>query len=100
MANIRINANQWNSLSEDGKHQIIQIYRNTGLLKGDDNVVPDSGVSRVDNIGFPIPPSVCRIACDVTATAAAAACAVLAPELVAACIAGAEIAREACRDAC
>ncbi|NJK53644.1 MAG: hypothetical protein HC936_14090 [Leptolyngbyaceae cyanobacterium SU_3_3] len=98
MANIRINANQWNSLSEDGKHQIIQIYRNTGLLKGDDNVVPDSGVPLVENIEFPIPPKVCRIACDATATAAA--CAVLAPELIAACIAGAEIARQACRDAC
>lgn len=76
-------------------------YRNTGLLGEDDNVVPDSGVPMLDSIRFPNPgKKFCKIACDVTATAAAAACAVLAPELVAACIAGAEIARESCRDAC
>jgi len=62
--------------------------------------LPDQGVPLLEDLGFPIPSRVCKIACDVAETAAAATCAVLAPELIAAYIAGAEIARQSCRDEC
>jgi hypothetical protein len=41
MADIRINADQWNAISSDEQNQITENLRVSGLLKGESRIVPD-----------------------------------------------------------
>lgn len=105
MADIRINADQWNALSSDEQNQITQNLRTNGLLKGESRVVPDPYVAALgENDLKPagwVPPRVCRALCDTAQAAAVAVCvAETAGVALVACLAASQIAGDACRDEC
>lgn len=41
MSDIKLNADEWNALSEDERSQITLILKRTGLLNPEDNIIPD-----------------------------------------------------------
>lgn len=104
MPDIRVNGEQWKSLSEQQQAQITKIMKDTGLLQEDEFIEPDSGVSPVNVSAFPFPSpgkKVCQIACDVAQTAAIAACSTVSGSVATAiCIVAAQIAGDECRDRC
>lgn len=109
MANIRLNAEQWNSFSPDIQFQIVSILKKANLLDEDHTVVADAKAPRAEDMmpGF-LPNPFCESACDASAVVAAVVCdasaaiaavdcSVLAPEAIAACLYAAELSRQACR---
>lgn len=98
MADIPVNANQWNEVSESERASIVQGLRESGILKPDDNVVPSVGL---DALEWDPGKDICKAVCDATAGAAVAWCiANTAGVATAACIALANSAREECKRRC
>jgi hypothetical protein len=105
MPDIRVNGEQWRSLSEQQQAQITKIMKDTGLLQEDEFIEPDPGASPVNISAFPIPnpgKKICQISCDVAQTAAVAACSTIpgGAIAIALCVAAAQIAGDECRDRC
>lgn len=103
MTDIKVSADQWNSLSQDDKSRVETILKATTLLKENDHIVPDPQASRVETPAQAgqTESVFCEIACRTAQAAAVAACATI-PEPItnAACIAAAIAAGEACLDEC
>jgi hypothetical protein len=107
MAHIRLNEEQWNSLSDDQQSEIIQIMRDTGLLRDRDEIIPDPDAPSVSMLRLPevsagrIKEVLCKTACTAAEAAAITACAhLIEPLAVAACIAAAHALGEECRRRC
>ena len=103
MADIKINAGQWNGLSADHKTKITEILRGTNLLHEGDQVIADSTVAAIEglNAGTVHPESFwCSLACNAAEAAAVAACAALSGPAAAVCVVAAHAAGELCRSKC
>lgn len=100
MAEIRINAEQWNAVSADDQNRIIGMLRDIGALRGDDRIVGDPSIDPFEE-DAELFPEICKIACEAIAAAAKAACLAntTGPVLVA-CLAAAELAHEECLKRC
>ncbi len=107
MAEILVNAEQWNALSSDGQNQIIGALRECGTLKFEDKIVPVESVS-AEPVGkleltliwdpLEIP---CKIACDALAYTGMGACLTLgAKPLIAACVLIVRAVQKECRKRC
>ena len=113
MTEFRVNAEQWNAVSVDERKTIMAELRASGVLKEDDQVVPDSEVEAVTGETALVPltnplsfwddlkKGACKMACDATAAAALAACgAKTAGAGLAVCVAVVEAARRECKKVC
>jgi hypothetical protein len=106
MADVKINQQQWDALSQAERETITKGLRGTGALKIGDSIVGDPSVPQFDEntqlepMWNPLK-GVCKAACDVAAATGAAWCTAntLGVGLVA-CLAAAEAARQLCRDRC
>ena len=103
--NIKLNADQWNGLSDQDKKRMTQII--SGHFKGS-TIAPDANVAPVN---VPVQPQgglipgfknpFCTAACDIGQAAAVAACSALSGGVaIAICVAAAQAAGDACRDSC
>lgn len=101
MADIRLNADQWNDLPSESKDAITNLLRDSTLLKEGDSIVGSKDVSSQSTESW-IPPRICRAGCDVAEVAVVAACASIPGGIVAivACQAAAHVAGDECRRAC
>lgn len=108
---IAIDADLFNAVSDEEKAKISSILKDTNLLtqdgtfEGEGTGVINAQAAIADPqslIGdFKKKFNLCKIGCDVAASAAAAACTASTSGIgLAVCLAAADIAREACRDAC
>jgi hypothetical protein len=103
MADIKINASEWNALSTEQQTEITAILRRAGSIGDGDKIVPDAaapeiGLAAADAIqpeGF-----WCKLACNGAEAAAVAACAALSGPAAAVCVAAAHAAGEYCRSKC
>lgn len=106
MANVKVNQQQWNSISVTDQEAIINGLRKTGALKVEDSIVGDPTVPLHDehtHLELKWNPlnDLCKIACDTAAGAGFAWCAAnTAGIATAACMAAAEAARNECRNHC
>ncbi|KAF0224655.1 MAG: hypothetical protein FD176_837 [Rhodospirillaceae bacterium] len=116
---IRINQAVWDAVSSAEQQQIITHLQQHEVLKPGQGVIGDANVkapahdtplygatigeafthSAMAAFGLPVPPWLCRAACDAAAAAAAAACTATGPAL-AACLVAIAAANQACRDGC
>lgn len=106
MADILVNSEQWNSISEEERKRITEGLRKVGALRAEDQVKGDPAVAPFDeNTQFtpmwnPIK-DVCKALCDTAAAAGVAWCTANTAGIgLAACLAAAEVARQGCRDRC
>jgi len=106
MANIIVNENQWNSITEDEQRKIIDGLRENGALQSKDNIVANPSAPEITSdtefepMWNPIK-DICKAICDTTAAAGVAWCTANTAGLgLAACIAVAEGARQECRKRC
>ncbi|AZY96048.1 hypothetical protein EOJ32_19855 (plasmid) [Paracoccus sp. Arc7-R13] len=106
MADILVNSEQWNSISEKEKEKITEGLRQVGALRSEDQVKGDPAVVPFDEntqlapMWNPIK-DICKALCDTTAAAGAAWCtANTAGVGLAVCLAAAEVARHECRNRC
>ena len=106
MADIKVNKQQWDSLSEEDQRAITEGLRSTGGLSigdqivGDPNVKPFDENTQLQPMWNPIK-DLCKSACDIAAGSAVAWCtANTAGVGLAACLAAAEAARQECRNRC
>lgn len=106
MADIKINKQQWDALSQEDQKAITDGLRSTGGLKIGDRIVGDPNVPPFDeNTQFapmwnPIK-DLCKAACDLAAGTAAAWCtANTAGAGLVVCLAAAEAARQECHNRC
>jgi len=106
MADIKVNMQQWNSVSIADQEIIIKGLRESGALKIGDNIVADPAVQPFDeNAHFVLKwnpfEDLCKMACDTAAAAAFTWCSAnTAGAATVVCMAAAEAARNACRDNC
>ncbi len=107
MADIKINKQQWDALSQEDQKAISEGLRSCGSLKIGDRIIGDSSIEPIDeNTHFgvldwnPIKDA-CKALCDGAAASAAAWCTVNTggPGL-AVCLAAAAAARQECRKRC
>ena len=84
MAEIRINADQWNSVSGEEQRRIVDELREVGCLGADDQIIPDPDVQPItadSTMEFSNPEKAnkdaanCRAACDGVASVGMRACA-------------------------
>ena len=106
MAEVKVNAEQWNALSNDDQNRIVEALRETGALRDEDQVVADPDTapfteeSTFEPMWNPIK-DVCKMLCDSATAAAAAWCvANTGGVLLAACLAVAKVAQKECRKRC
>ncbi|MEI2781259.1 MAG: hypothetical protein V9H25_08325 [Candidatus Competibacter sp.] len=106
MADILVNKQQWDSLSEEEQNKIVKGLSGTGAIKigdrviGDPNVPPFDENTQLEPMWNPIK-DLCKAACDAAAAAGAAWCtANTAGVVLAACLAATEAARRECRNRC
>ena len=106
MANILVNKQQWDSLSEEEQNKIVKGLSSTGAIKIDDQIVGDPNTPPFDeNTQFkpmwnPIQ-DLCKTACDTVAAAGVAWCiANTSGPVLAACLAATEAIRRECRNHC
>ena len=103
MANINVNAAEWNSLTGEQQNQIMGILRRTDLLKEGDRIIADANSPRVGMLaeGAVQPAGFwCKLACNAAEAAAVAACGLLSGPAAGICIAAAHTAGELCRSKC
>ena len=105
MADITLNQNEWDELSQDVKNQITEILEQTGLLKEGDRIITAFNAPTFADLAALKLPSlshnVCTTLCDVAQAAAHVACALLPdPVSIAACNAAAIVADNVCRITC
>jgi hypothetical protein len=125
MSDIKVNASDWNKLSEEHKSQITSIMKEHGFLKGAEKIVGDahapktaeavravsahlqasakahkaaapSGATAAAATGF----NFCKIGCDIAEAAAVAACALVPTPGNAICVVAAHGDGEFCRSKC
>lgn len=106
MANILVNKQQWDALSNDEQERIAEGLRSTGALDASDSIVPDEQTAPFDEntklepLWNPLK-DVCKAACDVAAVSAFGWCtANTAGAALVACLALADAARQECRNRC
>lgn len=106
MANIAVNKEQFDSISNEEKEKIKKGLVDIGSLREEDEIVGDSSVATFDEntqlepLFNPIK-DICKAACDVAAASAGAWCtANTAGAGLAVCLAAAESARRECRNRC
>ena len=81
---MRVNPNQWDTLNEEQKDQLKSILRGAGILKSDEEIVPDPNEPPVD---LPRGNWLCEYACDIASAVCSAACFKLTnPFAIAACL--------------
>lgn len=106
MAEIRINAEQWNSVSSTEQQKILEGLRGTGALGPEDVIVADAAAPAFteDTVMQPMwnpIKDLCKAACDTAAGMAVAWCTANTGGIgLAACLAAAEVARTHCRGRC
>lgn len=107
MADIKVNKDQWDTLSLSEQEAIYKGLRESGGLKIGDKIVGDSSVlpfdknSKLEPMGNPITTPICKAVCDAAAASAAAWCTANTVGVgLAVCIAAAEAAREECKKRC
>ncbi len=109
MAELPVNADQWNAVSAKEREMIITDLRAADSLKADDQVLPKPDVAPVTDKTtleplvnpFGLLTGLCKIACDAAAVTALAACAAkTAGAGLAVCVALVEAARSKCHEAC
>ena len=119
MSDIKVNASDWNQLSEEHRSQITSIMKEHDFLKAGDKIVADPAAPRAKEAakaasshlsatarsqkgmtpaeakpaGFKIP----SIACDIAEAAAVAACALVPPPGNVVCVAAAHAGGDVCR---
>ncbi len=106
MADIKVNKQQWDALSQEEQEAIIDGLRSTGGLKigdrvvGDPNEPPFDENTQLEPLWNPIK-DVCKALCDSAAAAAFAWCSANTAGVgLVACLAVAESARQECRKRC
>jgi hypothetical protein len=106
MTEIKINASQWNAISDDEKNKIIEGLRSTGALQAEDVIIRDNNVPELTAETVLQPMSnplkdICKAGCDVIATGALAWCTAHTAGLgLTVCVAAAEKVREHCKSRC
>jgi len=103
MAEIRLNASEWDRLSSEQKEQITGILEEAGLIKDSDTIIPDAAAPTFAALKLQLPTfgSVCVNLCNVGEATAKAACQFLQDPIVrAACVAAATAGGTVCRSAC
>jgi hypothetical protein len=107
MADIKVNKQQWDALSEQEQNAITDGLRSKGSLRDDDRIVGDPDVAAFDEKSQLGPMwwnpigDICRAGCDTVAAGAAAWCtANTAGAGLLVCLAAAEAARQECRSHC
>lgn len=104
MAHIRLNAEQWSSLSDEEQSEMIKILKDTGLMREGDEIVPDAnapsaGTPRSSEASAAsIDP--CIKDCNRMQADALARCSTWPAETRGFCIAFAKEAGDICRSAC
>lgn len=104
MADIKINQQQWDTLSEEDQKTITKGLRAIGALRIGDHIVGDPNIPPFDPKTHLQPMDIlkdlCKVACDVAAKNAEAWCYANAGPALPVCLAAAEAARQLCRDRC
>ena len=102
MADIRINATQWNALTEAIQRQIEQELKLAGALRPEDHIVPDPEAPLVDEITTDrLTDWICKMACELAAAAGKVACFKLVnPAAILLGLGVVEEARKQCRKRC
>ena len=106
MANVGVNAVQWNALSDDEKSTITAAFREAKLIGADENLVADPAAPPYQStspefMGWDPLEDLCKKGCDIAATAAAGWCSANTAGVgLVACLAAAEAARKHCRKKC
>lgn len=102
MADIPVNADQWNALEEDEQQRIEKMLREVELLGEDDKIIADPEVEPFEATAVVKPQGwVCELACRTAAAAGRAACASLGhPAAIAACLLAVREAERACLRKC
>jgi hypothetical protein len=101
MAELKVSAKVWSSVSEEDKVKITEIMRTTKLISEDDSFTPDASLIKetpeVDPLNI-----WCEIGCKAAYAAAVAACQSLieTPPAYIACLIAAEVGKEVCLDEC
>ena len=110
MANIPVNAAQWNAVSREDQEKIIAAFKESKLIGSDDTIVPDPNAEALDEdspiimawnpIGD-LKKSLCKKLCDALAATAFAWCAANTAGVgYIGCMAAAEALRKACKKKC
>lgn len=121
MSDIKVNAAEWNHLSDAHRSQITSIMKEHGFLTGTAKIVGDDHAPKAEegvqsasahllasakaHKAAPAPSltagfSFCKIGCDIAEAAAVAACALIPPPGSVICIAAAHAGGEFCRSKC
>jgi hypothetical protein len=106
MTEIKINASQWNAISDDEKNKIIEGLRSTGALQAEDVIIGDESVPELTAETVLQPmwnplKDICKAKCDLDALAALAWCTANTAGLgLAVCLALAEEKRKKCKENC
>lgn len=104
MADIKINQQQWNALSQEEQKAITRGLRASGALRVGDHIVGDPTVPPLDQKTYSQPTDIlkdlAKVACDIAAKNAEAWCYANAGPALSACLAAAEAARQLCRNRC
>jgi hypothetical protein len=101
MADLRINADEWNSVTPPQRDRIKQILVDCKLLDTTDQIISDPNAPKMDQLVPTLSTSICKAACTAAQSIAVAACQMLpTPIEVAACTAAALAADEFCRSKC
>ncbi|MFN9053899.1 MAG: hypothetical protein ACK54D_07565 [Pseudanabaena sp.] len=101
MAEIKINAGVWSSVSDEDKAKITEIMRKTNLISEGDSFSPDVSLTKetpeVEPLGI-----WCEIGCKTAYALAVTACQALieTPPAYVACLIAAEVGKEVCLDEC
>ena len=124
MSDIKVNASEWNKLSEENRSQITSIMKDHGFLSGPAKIVGDENSPKAEEtvrkasahlqasakahkaaavksaqpqlLGLDF----CKIGCDLAETGAVAACGLIPPPGNVICIAAAHAGGEFCRSKC
>jgi hypothetical protein len=122
MSDIKVNASEWNALSEQNRSQITAIIKEHGFLTGGDKIVGDPAAAKAAEVvraasthlgasaqahkavataaAAPAGFNWCKVGCDVAEAGAVAACALVPPPGNVVCIAAAHAGGEFCRSKC
>ena len=103
MANLSVNAVEWNSISAEDQTRITTILKTSGLLGQTDKIEghPEAPTIAMLSSSTMKPQSIfCKIGCDLAEAGAVAACSVFSGPALAICIAAAHAGGELCRSKC
>ena len=98
MAEIKINSDQWDQLSDEDKNQINAILRESNLLKDGDQIVGDPYTPLLISMGSS--KVLCHAACETAAVVARFGCAQLPEPGNDVCLVAVEAVLKKCKEAC